>query len=120
MESVRAMTKDFKITLHNKFALSTGEDERGVDRLSGNLATAIMASAAAVREGEATCLKQIGKLTQKTKEMILKRKKIKKKLSSTEDEIELAELSKLMNRNKTKRIRARNVAVIHETLKIEV
>lgn len=41
MESVRARTQEFKISLQNSFGLLTGENEDSVDTLYDNLTTAI-------------------------------------------------------------------------------
>ncbi|WP_265430092.1 RNA-directed DNA polymerase, partial [Klebsiella pneumoniae] len=113
IESVKERTQEFKLTLQNKFQLLNKEHEESVDRLNDNLTTVITESAAAV--GTAASRKH-GKLTQKTKQLIAKRKNMK--VSSTLDQIELAELSKLINRCKRNDIRAHNMAIIKETLEV--
>lgn len=66
--------------------------------------------------GEAACSKETGKLTKKTKELIAKRKDIK--VSSDVDQIELAELFKLINSGKTNDILVYNKALIEDTLQL--
>lgn len=97
VRSVTDRTREFKITLQNKFALLDGQNEDSADTLNDNLTTAITESAAAT--GEAACRKQTRKLTRQTKELISQRQKMI--FSSTVDQNELAELSKWLNKSKT-------------------
>lgn len=95
------------------FAL-LNESENSVDRLNNKLTTATTESAAAV--GEGACRKERAKLTKIRKALIAKPNNMN--MSIAVDQLELAELSELINRSKTNDIRAYNMAVIEDTLQI--
>ena len=115
--SVRERTQEFKITLQNKLALLP-EDKVSVDELNYNItksqqSNSQQATESAVSVGEVELRKEPGKLSKQTKDLIAKRQNMK--LSQTVNQTELAALSKLINRRKTKDIRAYNMAIIEET-----
>lgn len=107
--TVRDRTREFKVTLQNKFALLNGKNEDSIDTLNGSLTTAITESAAA--SGEAARRKQTGKLTWQTKELIAR-------LKSMVDQTEIKELSKVITTSKTSDVHEYNMAVVEKTLQM--
>lgn len=70
LQSLRDGAQEFRITLRNKFAVLTGENENSTDTLDDNLKAIITESAVAVGGGEPR--KETAELSQKTKELIAK------------------------------------------------
>lgn len=99
--SARDRARQFNITLQNKFVLLDGKNKDRVDTLDNNVTTIEYSGAGIV---ETACRKETLKLTQETKELIAKRQNIQ--LSNTMDQMESAQLLKLINRRKTNDIRA--------------
>lgn len=112
LQALQLRLPEFRLTIHNRFELLT-EDQDSVEALNDQLTTIISESAVAVGGREPR--KMTGKLSQKTKDLIKKRRNMTG--SSTRDAIELAELSKLINRSKVTDIRSHNMQMIEETLR---
>ena len=111
--AVREKSEEFSLMIQNRF--SQLSDEVGEDKeiMNENITTIIHESALEV--GGRVPKRNQGKLSQNTKNLIKKRMELKMK--SRRDEIELAELSKTINKEITQDIRKYNQSKIEDALK---
>ena len=111
--SVRRKVEEFRIALQNRYSALTEEAELTTQEVSDNLTRIV--TECAVEVGGTLARQDTGKLSQKTKDLIRKRQSMK--ISTPADRIELAELSKLINRCKTADIRKYNMERIEHAVK---
>ena len=110
---IRVRSEEFSIKLQNKFSVLSEEMEDDIDTFNENIIKVTKETASEV--GGKIQREEQGKLSQRTKDLIKKRKELK--VSTRRDEIELAELSKTINKQKTHDKRTYNLTKIEETLR---
>ena len=113
LEAVRVKADQFRLVLANKYAALEQEDEDNIDVMNETITRLI--SEAAIEVGGKAPRQPVGKLSQETKDLIKKRQNMK--VSNSRDQIEFAELSKLINKKKVRDIRNYNVGKIEEAVK---
>ncbi|XP_049267523.1 probable RNA-directed DNA polymerase from transposon BS [Rhipicephalus sanguineus] len=111
--ALRGKVQEFRVSLQNRYAALTEETDLSVDAMNDNLTSII--KECAVEVGGTVVRQDTGKLSQETKNLIKKRQAMK--ASNATDKIELAELSKLINRRKVADIRKYNMERIEHALK---
>ena len=112
-EAVRENIRDFRLRIENKFSQLNDEAENDKDEMNNNLTKILIESALEV--GGKVKSKVSGKLSQNTKDLIQQRKDMR--IKTTRDKVELAELSKTINKRKIQDIRKFNVAKVEEALR---
>ena len=99
--------------LANKYAALEKEDKDNIEVMNETVTRLI--SEAAIEVGGKAPRPPVGKLSQVTKDRIKKRQSMK--LSNSSDQIEFAELSKLINKKKVRDIRNHNMEKIEDAVK---
>ena len=94
---IRARSEEFSLKIQNKFSVLSEEMENNIDTFNENIIKITKETASEV--GGKIQREEQGKLSQRTKDLIKKRKEMK--VNTRRDEIELAELSKTINKQKT-------------------
>uniref|UniRef100_A0A6G5A9L5 Putative endonuclease-reverse transcriptase n=1 Tax=Rhipicephalus microplus TaxID=6941 RepID=A0A6G5A9L5_RHIMP len=111
--ALRGKVQEFRVSLQNRYSALSEETNLSVDTMNDNLTSII--TECAVEVGGRVARQDTGKLSQETKNLIKKHQIMK--VSSTTDKIELAELSKLINRRKVCDVRRYNMERIEHALK---
>ena len=113
LEAVRVKADQFRLVLANKYAALEQNGEDNIEVMNETVTRLI--SEAAIEVGGKAPKQPVGKLSPVIKDLTKKRQNME--VSNSRDEIEFAELSKLINKKKIRDIRNYNMGKIEEAVK---